>query len=191
MIASISGTVLFSTEKYVVIGIHGIGYRVYVTTGTALDTSEGKTLSLFTYFAVREDAQDLYGFVSRNELDLFEKCLSVSGIGPRSALNILNVAPVETLRKAIASGDVSYLTKVSGIGKKTAEKIVFELKDKLSGGAETFAVELGEESDVLLALQSLGYSNQEARSVLKKIPADIIGAGARVREALKILGGTQ
>jgi len=188
MIASLSGTVSFSTEKYLTIEAGGIGYKVAVTTSTALKTSVGKNILVHTHLAIREDAHELYGFLTRNELEFFEKLLLVSGIGPKSALNILNIAPVETLTKAIASGDVSYLTKVSGIGKKTAEKIVFELKEKLSGGANVTNTGLGEEADALLALTSLGYSHSEARGALREIPKTATQTSARVKEALKILG---
>jgi Holliday junction DNA helicase RuvA len=115
--------------------------------------------------------------------------ISISGIGPKGALGVLSVASVDTLRKAISAGDTSYLTKVSGIGKKIAEKIVLELKEKLGGadfisGSET----LQEEQDAIEALQALGYSMSEAREALKQISVDISGTSARVKEALKNLG---
>jgi Holliday junction DNA helicase RuvA len=140
--------------------------------------------------AVRENSLDLYGFVTTEEMDFFTLLLDVSGIGPKSALSILIVAPLDTLKKAIATGDTSYLNKVSGIGKKTAEKIVIELRDKLHAFKhEGSASELRGESDVVEALKSLGYSQNEARDVLKQVPATIEGTNARIKEALKILGG--
>jgi Holliday junction DNA helicase RuvA len=134
---------------------------------------------------VREDALDLFGFSEYQELEFFQMLLSVSGIGPRSALTILGIATTETLKKAIGSGDISYLTKISGIGKKTAEKIVIELRDKLEdSGADS---NLQGELDALEALKSLGYSQAEAREALKKVKSDA-DTNTKVREALKILG---
>jgi len=124
------------------------------------------------------------------EMSFFDLLLDVSGIGPKSALSIITVASVETLKKAIATGDTSYLNKVSGIGKKTAEKIVIELRDKLhahKGEGEVSGL-LREESDIIEALKALGYSQNEARDTLKQIPHTIDGTNARIKEALRILG---
>jgi len=120
----------------------------------------------------------------------FELLLDVSGIGPKSALSTLSVAPVSTLRKAIASGDTTYLNKVSGIGRKTAEKIIIELKDKLKeyeGDIATSQV-MQEERDILEALRTLGYSQDEAREAIKKIPSNMTEMNNRLKEALKIIG---
>ncbi len=139
---------------------------------------------LFIHTHVREDAFDLYGFLNYEELEFFEMLITVSGIGPRGALVILGVASIETLRKAISSGDLAYLTKISGIGRKTAEKILLELRDKV--GAETEGTLQGE-LDALEALKSLGYSQNEARDALKQIDSGT-DTNTKVREALKILG---
>jgi Holliday junction DNA helicase RuvA len=135
---------------------------------------------------VREDALDLYGFLNREELEFFEMLINVSGIGPRSALAILGIASIETLRKAIGTGDTSYLTKISGIGRKTAEKIVIELRDKM--GKELGGGSLQVELDALEALKSLGYSQNEARETLKKVSPNT-NTNTKIKEALKILGG--
>jgi Holliday junction DNA helicase RuvA len=140
---------------------------------------------LWIHTHVREDALDLFGFLERKELEFFEMLIGVSGIGPRSALAILGIASIETLRKAIGTGDTSYLTKISGIGRKTAEKIVLELRDKI--GEEKGGSSLQGELDALEALKSLGYSQNEARDALKKVPADT-NTNTKIREALKILG---
>jgi Holliday junction DNA helicase RuvA len=134
---------------------------------------------------VREDAFDLYGFLEPTELEFFEMLISVSGIGPKGALAILGIASIETLRKAIGTGDTSYLTKISGIGRKTAEKIVIELRDKM--GEEKGGTSLQGELDALEALKSLGYSQNEARDALKKVSPDT-DTNTKIREALKILG---
>lgn len=190
MISRLTGTIVEISEKYLVVEVNGIGYKVYCSTDTLSGKQENSPVSLFTYLVVREDALDLYGFVSREEEDFFQLLISVSGIGPKGALGILSATSTNTLKKAIATGDTSYLTKVSGIGRKTAEKIVLELRDKLKAHADTKENphELRAESDVVLALQSLGYSQNEARDAVKEIPKEISGTNARIKEALKILG---
>lgn len=187
MIAHLEGKLARVGDRFVVLDVAGIGYRISVTADTARLLRKGKERAfLFTYHAVREDSEELYGFPEEAELELFEMLLGVSGIGPRSALQIMGLAGAETLKKAISSEDTSYLTKVSGIGRKTAEKIVLELKDKLGGGSGAKHGELREESDAVLALQSLGYSQAEAREALKTVKVE--GTGNRVKEALKLLG---
>jgi|SRR3989344_3572935 len=187
MIAFLEGTVEFKAEKFVILNIDGTGYKVFLGQETLRKTPErGGSIRFWTHQHVREDSLDLYGFLSYSELDLFETLIGISGIGPKSALGVLAIAPVDTLRKAIASGDTSYLTRVSGIGKKMAEKIVLELKEKLAGkGVTVEAPELKEEADALEALISLGYSQREAREALSSVPQEIISVEKRVREALK------
>ena len=190
MIAQIIGKITQKTEKSLIVNTNGVGYQIFVSTDTISAVGNvGETVELWTYLAVRETAMDLFGFETIDEKNFFELLLSVSGIGPRSALSILSVAPMETIKKAIGSGDTSYLTKVSGIGKKTAEKIVVELRDKLSAlGHNDESGSLREESDVLEALQSLGYSLHLARNAVKQIDGSIIETNARIKQALKILG---
>jgi Holliday junction DNA helicase RuvA len=140
MIARIEGTIIHTTDKFFVIDVSGVGYKVFITTDTVGAYGMGDAVALWTYTAVRENSLDLYGFGSIDELSFFELLLDVSGIGPKSALSILTVASIDTLKKAIATGDTSYLNKVSGIGRKTADKIVLELRDKLkahTGGSHT------------------------------------------------------
>lgn len=191
MISHLSGTIIEISEKFVVINVNDVGYKVYCSTDTLSGLHEDSRASLFTYLVVREDALDLYGFASREEEDFFQLLISVSGIGPKGALGILSATSTNTLKKAIATGDTSYLTKVSGIGRKTAEKVVLELRDKLKAHADTKETphELRAESDVVEALKSLGYSQNEARDALKEVDAKVVGTNARIREALKILGG--
>jgi Holliday junction DNA helicase RuvA len=190
MIAHIDGTVIYISTKFIIVDVHGVGYKVFATLDTIAGVTDGAQVSLFTYTAVRENSLDLYGFMSMSEMSFFEMLLDVSGIGPKSALGILSVATLDILKKAIATGDTSYLNKVSGIGKKTAEKIVLELRDKLYAhkDEEGSPSALRGESDVVEALKSLGYSQAESRDALRQIPADIEGSSARIKEALKILG---
>ena len=191
MIAHIEGTILHKNEKFLVVDTGGVGYKVFTTIDTSNSCAIGEKASFWTYTAVRETAIDIYGFLDMEEMSFFELLLDVSGIGPKSALSIITVASVGTLKKAIATGDTSYLNKVSGIGKKTAEKIVIELRDKLHAhkGEDGAPSVLRGESDIVEALKSLGYSQGEARDVLKQIPHSIEGTNARIKEALRILGG--
>ncbi len=186
MISYVSGTVVEKEAKFAIVDVCGIGYRVFVTDDTMQKLRIGAQAKLLTRHVVREDAEELFGFLETDDLKLFELLLSVPGIGPKTALNILNVATPETLRRSITSGEVAYLTKISGIGKKTAEKIVLELKDKLGKGEE--GTTLKEEVDALEALKSLGYSHGEAREALKNLPEHVSTTSDRVKHALKVLG---
>ena len=189
MIAHLTGTVDFIGERYLILDVNGVGYKIYGTSETLRLAGKSKhEANFWTHLAVREDAMDLYGFFEKADLEFFELLIGISGIGPRSALGIMNIAPVENIKKAVSSGDSSYLTKVSGIGRKTAEKIILELRDKLGAWTDTGSPELREESDALEALQSLGYSQVEARHALKRVSHEIKDAGKRVKEALKVLG---
>ena len=190
MIAYLEGEIIHLTDKFIIINTGNVGYKVSVTPQTISLYVLGKKTSLFIYTAVRENSIDLYGFKDINELSFFELLLDVSGIGPKGALGIIALAPVETIKRAIATGDVGYLNKVSGIGKKTSEKIIIELRDKLKdykNDTDTPGV-LRDESDILEALKSLGYSQNEARDSLHEVPPTVIGTNARIKEALKILG---
>lgn len=187
MIGHIEGKVLEANHERALVEVGGIGYIVFATPDTLNKISKSKKASLWTYLVVRENALDLYGFSDKEELKLFEMLLSVSGIGPKSALGILSIATVETLKSAVSEENSSYLTKVSGIGSKTAQKIVLELKDKIGVSGEGMVLK-GEE-DTLEALVAMGYSLSEARDALKGVPREIEGGNERLREALKSLGG--
>lgn len=187
MIASVSGAVRHKDLNHLVVEVGGVGYKVSVTTDVAAEAVLSQPIFLWTYLAVRENALDLYGFLDREALEAFELLITISGIGPKTALGIMNVASPATLRQAVGSGDASYLTRVSGIGKKNAEKIVLELKDKMkfAEGERTGAASV--EGDALEALVSLGYSERDSREALKKVSKDVKDAGERVKAALKLL----
>lgn len=191
MLSSVEGKIEFKGERFCVLNVGGVGYKVFTTQETLKKIPEkGSNVKLWTHLYVREDALELYGFLSFAELDLFETLIHVPGIGPKGALGVLAIAPVDTLKKAIAAGDTSYLTRVSGIGRKTAEKIVLELKEKMAGkGVLVEAPELKEEADALEALVSLGYSQREAREALQQIPEEVKSIEKRIQGALKKLGG--
>lgn len=186
MIGSVKGKIILKKDKFVIIEQGGIGYKIGISSGT-LDRlhKENNEILLWTHLHVKEDAQDLYGFLEYSELEFFELLIGVSGIGPKGALTILSVAPIEILKRAIGTGDTSYLTKISGIGKKTAEKMVIELRDKV--GKENINNSLEDEVDILEALKSLGYSQNEAREALKQSPSGV-DINTKIKEALKILG---
>jgi len=184
MIGSINGKITLKTEKYVIVETNGVGYKINVSPDT-ISKIKVDSMLFWTLLHVREDALDLYGFLDRKELEFFEMLIGVSGIGPKGALTILGIASIDTLRKAISTSDTTYLTKISGIGKKTAEKIVIELRDKM--GETRKGESLQGELDALEALKSLGYSQSQARDVLKKI-SPTVDVNTKIREALKMLG---
>ncbi|MBI3442975.1 MAG: Holliday junction branch migration protein RuvA [Candidatus Sungbacteria bacterium] len=197
MIGSLEGTIEFVAEKFILLDVYGVGYKIFCGAGTLDKMPEkGATVKLWIHYHVREDSHELYGFLHYAELDLFELLIGISGIGPKGALGVLNIAPVDTLKKAIAAGDTSYLTRVSGIGRKTAEKVVLELREKMSGrGVSVDAPELRHEADALEALMGLGYSQREAREALAGTPTDAQGnrngvgsVEERVKCALRKLG---
>lgn len=187
MIARLEGKVVYKGMEHIIIDVAGVGYQVYLTAPNMKTVPvEGQSFACMTYLYVRENALELYGFANQSELEFFNALLTVSGIGPKSAMGILNVAPIDLLKRTIASGEAEQLTVVSGIGKKTAQKIVVELRDKLGAGMESEIT--ANDTDTLAALQSLGYSPREAREVLQKIPNDIEGTEARLSAALRELG---
>ena len=189
MIACLEGKIELKKDKYLVLNVAGVGYKVFCSQ-TTLDKlpQPGQKVKLFTHLISKEGILDLYGFFDFSQLELFELLISVSGIGPKGALGILSVAPVNVLRKAILSQDQKILTKVSGIGRKTAERIILELKRKIeptkikSGSAKI------EKDEAAEALISLGYSSVEARKALEKVPEEVKSTAERVKSALKSLG---
>jgi Holliday junction DNA helicase RuvA len=191
MIARLEGIIVHIADKFLIVDVSGVGYKLYITGDTFTSSLLGDHSSFWVYTAVRENSIDLYGFKNINELSFFELLLDVSGIGPKGALSIIALAPIETIKRAIAEGNISYLNKVSGIGKKTAEKIIIELRDKLQEykNDENTPGLLRDESDILEALKSLGYSQNEARDALQQVPPTVVGTNARIKEALRILSG--
>jgi Holliday junction DNA helicase RuvA len=188
MIGHLEGTVTKVSGSSVILSCGGVGYKVATTKDSLARLKPGAAASLWTHLAVREDSLDLYGFSTEGELNFFALLLTVPGIGPKSALAILDIASVEALRAAIVAGNAGYLTKVSGVGKKTAEKIVLELRDKVGAATGAYAAALSGDEEAMEAMRALGYSMQEAREALRKVPADIKESGERLRAALKSVG---
>jgi Holliday junction DNA helicase RuvA len=187
MIGTLRGQITHKDLNLLIVEVHGVGYKVSTTTDVVVERTLGEEISLYTYLAVRETALDLYGFLTKDSLDIFELLITISGIGPKSALGIMNTATPEMLRQAVATEDTSYLTKVAGIGKRNAEKIVMELKDKLVTTSADFDGASRGAGDVMEALLSLGYDERDVRETLKRMPKDITGTGERVKYALKNL----
>lgn len=190
MIAHLKGKIQYIRNNYVVVDVNGIGYKVFLsvyTFGKVAGNVDGN-VDLYVHTYVREDTLALYGFLTLEELEMFEQLISVSGIGPKAGMGILSIATPKTIKTAILNEDPSILTKVSGIGKKTAERVILELQNKVAdlpvGDKEEATVDV----DAVEALISMGYSNAEARDALKSVPKDIKDVGARVKEALKNLG---
>ena len=188
MIGHLEGTVRKVTAGYAILSCGGVGYKVAATKETLAQLSTGASASLWTHLAVREDVLDLYGFTNEDELNFFGLLLTVSGIGPKSALAILDIANVESLRSAISAGNASYLTKVSGVGKKTAEKIVLELRDKVGAVGSGSAEAMEGDEEAMEAMRALGYTMQEAREALRRVPEEVTKPGERLRAALKAVG---
>ncbi len=198
MIGYIRGNVSFLFSEYCFIDVNGVGYRIFIPGSTHGKLSVGSTVLLFTYMHVREDAILLYGFFTQEEYDIFLLLLSVGGIGPKVALNVLSVISPTEFITAISHKNVAALTRIPGIGKKTAERMILELKEKVGSihqeevGAE--AVDDGElpiedvRNQALLALQTLGYHQAEAIPVLKKISTGYQTVEEVIRLALKELG---
>ena len=190
MIAYLRGRVMAKNNNNLILETGGVGYQVFAGENLLADLKKGQELELYIHHRIREDANDLYGFKNLSDLDLFELLLSVSGVGPKSALAVLSLATPDDVRETIICGDAGLLTKVSGIGKKTAERVVLELKNKvarLSGGATAISSSLNGTSDELEALISLGYSLNEARAALNAVEPAITSTSGRVKAALKQL----
>lgn len=200
MIAYVKGIVENIAEDNVVIEVGGIGYNVKVSADTAARMPGiGDTVKLYTYTSVREDAIQLFGFLSRNDLEIFRKCITVSGIGPKGGLAILSVLDADSLRFAIMSGDVKAITKAPGIGARTAERLILELKDKIKVDDTAIGQEIAstrslndgvgdspQKREAVEALVSLGYGNAEAVKAVNAIEGiESMDSGAVLKAALK------
>ena len=190
MISFLRGKILNKGQGYIVLEVGDVGYKIFINSTVFAEFDINQVVEFYIHQHVREDALILFGMNSLEELEMFELLLTISGIGPKSALGVLAISSVEELKKYIAQGDPSLLTKVSGIGKKTAERVVIELRDKVRKTAHstqyTGGVGIsGEEIDALIAL---GYSMNQAREALKLVDDSIKDSGERIREALKKLG---
>jgi len=189
MIGFLEGKIELSTDKFIIVNVNGVGYKIFISLNTFKNLpKKHEKVKLYTYLYVREDKMQLYGFLNQEELEFFELLVSISGIGPKGALAILTVASVKTLKRAIISGESEILTKVSGVGKKMAEKVVLELKNKIGDISAEDGEKISFDNETIDALVALGYKLTEARDALRKIPEDIKDIGEKVKQALKVLG---
>ena len=192
MIGRIQGILVEKNFPQVIISCGGVGYEVDVPMSTFYPLPRtGEEVTLLTHLVVREDAHLLFGFLSANERAAFRQLLKISGVGPKVALSVLSGMSVEDLAAAVSSEDAARLTKVPGIGKKTAERLVLELRDKLPRVAVATQAQAASaaNTDVVNALLGLGYNEREASSAVKQLPADLPLADA-IRQALKQLAKT-
>ncbi len=185
MIDTVTGQVAAITKQYVVIVVGGVGLRVHVpNTVRDLVDGPGHTITLYTHLYVREDSLILYGFADQEERALFETLITVSGVGPRIALSLLSTLTVEHVHNAVAREEQDVLTRVPGIGKKLAQKLIFELKDKLTLEPSLGVSALSDvDMDVIATLTALGYSVVEAQAALQAIPRD---APADIEERVRL-----
>jgi len=188
MIASISGTIQSSGKDYLVINVGGVGIRVFAPKGVLEQAGpKGRAVSLHTHLIVREQELSLYGFESEEDLRLFEMLLEVNGVGPKVGLAILSTLSPELLQGAIAREETAVLQRVPGIGKKTAERIMFQLRDKLDFTADISRVPYMRDidADVIDVLTRLGFSIVEAQTALQNIPREKVDLDTRVQLALQ------
>lgn len=183
MIRELRGTVTAVEEDGAVLDVSGWG--VFVSMASTGTLSVGDTATLKTHLAFRQDGAELYGFTDAEDLRFFELALCVPGVGPKTALSLLRRAPREALQGAIGKRDVGYLTRVVGLGKKAAEKLIVELSEKVGGDSASHD---GEDADVFDTLVALGYTEREARRALAMVPTDISGKDARLKAALSSAG---
>ena len=188
MIGRLNGLLAEKNPPEILVDCNGVGYEVLVPMSTFYNLpSLGEKVSLLTHFVVREDAQILYGFAQASERAAFRQLIKISGVGPRTALSVLSGLSVEELAQAVTSQEAGRIIKVPGIGKKTAERLLLELKGKL-GADMCIHINIGNESqsDILQALVALGYSDRDAALALKALPLDV-GVSDGIKLALKSL----
>ena len=189
MIGKLTGTLLEKNPPQILVDCHGVGYEVDVPMSTFYNLpAVGEKVALLTHFVVREDAQILYGFGTSAEREAFRQLIKISGVGPRIALAVLSGLNATELAQAVASQDTGRLVKVPGIGKKTAERLLLELKGKLAPALVLpgQAAASDAQADILQALMALGYSDKEAQAALKALPADV-SVSDGIKQALKAL----
>jgi len=196
MIYSVSGKLVLKGPNFAVIESGGLGLKVSAgartLAGLRTGEKEDEPVKLYTHFHVREDAMELFGFLTEAELSFFEMLISVSGVGPKSALSILDVAKLEELSAAIQAGRPDLLTRASGIGRKTAERVIIELRTKVQSVKGGMVVEKMEaDADLIEALSNLGYRREEARNALSKVESEVVDVGDRLKAALKLLSNNK
>lgn len=188
MIASLTGKITLRNDPYLIIDVSGVGYKVYASFAILAGKHMGDTLSIFTYTHVREDILELYGFATYKDLQLFEQLISVSGIGPKTAIGVFSLGATSNIISAILAGDVSFFASVPRLGKKNAQKIIIELKSKIGSSIDLDLSEGSDSMDVIIALKSFGFSAKEAEQAIASIKDKGLSTEEKIRLALKNLG---
>lgn len=187
MIGFLSGTLAYKDVPYMYIDVHGVGYKVYATSAL-FEKPLGAELTVFTHTHVREDTLDLYGFISSQELRMFEHLISISGIGPKTAIGVFALGTTTDILNAIRKADVDFFTGVPRLGRKNAQKIIIELKNKLGSEADLDLTGGEADGEIVNALVSMGFSEKEARSAVRAVGEKGKDVSDTIRLALKHLG---
>jgi Holliday junction DNA helicase RuvA len=191
MLAYIQGKILKLGENFIIVENQGLGYKVFLPKSLILGKKNGDTVELYLYHHIREDLQQLFGFMEFGDLGLFELLISVSGVGPKTAMNVFAESSADEIKTAIIHNDAGRLQKVSGIGKKTAERIVLELQNKVDGLVGVSGIrtknDMNANTDALEALTTLGYSLNQVKDALRQIDPSIKDVQSIVKSALKLL----
>lgn len=186
MISYLQGRTILKKEKFIVLDVHGVGYKVFLSQKTLSKITEnGEDFKLFCFLNVRENLLDLYGFLSTDELELFEILNDISGVGPKMALEISSLGPLEEIKKAIEREDENLFSGIPGLGKKRTQTIIWELSDKIKNLSKKKTKEADETEE---ALAALGFPRKKIKEILAKIPTEIRDTEIRIKEALKMLG---
>jgi len=191
MISYLKGTIFVKKPKHLIMLVNNVGYKVFASEKTLSLLNESTEASLYIHHHISETAQDLYGFLNQPELEMFKNLISISGVGPKSALGAMASATVEDIIQAILSEDPGLLRTVSGIGPKTAERIVVELKSKIGKLGKEMNLQdssiAPRDIETIEALIGLGYSRKEIMDIIKQVPAEITDTSERIKGALKLL----
>lgn len=189
MIGHLKGEVIFKEGNYIILDVKGVGYKVLGSHGVLAKSHKGSSLSLFIYTHVREDNISLFGFLDASDLKLFENLIGVSGIGPKTAMNIFSVGNKDEITSAIISADTSFFKGVPRLGQKNAQKIIIELKNKLGGSElDLTGVDLSGSEDIVVALKGFGFTSKEIYEAIKSVKKDGQKIEETIKLALKYLG---
>jgi len=188
MIGMLQGKIAVKNDPFLLLNVQGVGYKVFTPHAILAQKNIADELTLFTHTLVREDALELYGFETLEDLRLFEYFLSVSGVGGKTALGIFSVGDRSSIIRAIEKGDVHFFTSVPRLGKKSAQKLIIELKSKIGSSEDLDLSTETEEDEVVLALKSFGFSSSEASAALRSVRKDGQTSSEQIRLALKYLG---
>jgi len=191
MISYLKGTIFVKKSKYLILLVNNVGYEIFASEKTLSNLNETAEASLYIHHHITENAQELYGFLNQPELEMFKNLISISGVGPKSALGVMASATVEDIIQAILSEDPGLLRTVSGIGPKTAERIVVELKSKIGKLGKEMNLKdssvAPRDIETIEALIGLGYSRKEVMDVIKQVPSEITDTSERIKGALRLL----